>query len=364
MNQKMVAYSARNLERSMRLLTEIITILAGLAFAIAPTQFLVEPQTFTVRPLVDISGVEVWLFVVVMTTLIRFYHGNLRHLTENYSAETLTRRRTQSGQLFIDFMFLFIQSVLLVAISFFERTPDYLYWAFISLFAIDVVWFLLLGLATRSLSLSYAQTRWLLANIVTTIVLLLMANVILNIEVGKLVFSAVILTNCAVDYYLNWNFYFPRIFNEPMVVFFAAPLTNKILSGTIDPAFRAELESLIEAVKGLGFNVLNSHVREKWGHATPLPRELAAKAYADLLASDVVVAYIDETPSFGTHLEVGWASALTKPTIVAIKNNGITTPLVAGLEDAFPVYQIRFENREDLWSKLETQLIRIREGLK
>jgi nucleoside 2-deoxyribosyltransferase len=149
-----------------------------------------------------------------------------------------------------------------------------------------------------------------------------------------------------------------------MVVFVAAPFTNKIRDGRIDPLFREELELLIGMIKRLGFDVLNSHIREEWGDATPSPHELVVEDYHGLLSSDVVVVYVDETPSFGTHVELGWASALGKSTIVATKNGVETTPLVDGLGDGFPVYRIIFENKEDILVKLENQLLKIREGLK
>lgn len=92
-------------------------------------------------------------------------------------------------------------------------------------------------------------------------------------------------------------------------------------SGTMRAEERARYEALISGLEGAGCHVDNAHRRESWGAAFLSPEECTRRDFEEIAASDVVVAFPGSPPSPGTHVEIGWASALGKPLVLLLEQD-------------------------------------------
>ncbi|MFK0289878.1 nucleoside 2-deoxyribosyltransferase [Streptomyces sp. NPDC090442] len=103
-------------------------------------------------------------------------------------------------------------------------------------------------------------------------------------------------------------------------VFVGGPIQHAIeTDGFYSPLQRA-LHGIIEAVKEANGTVFSAHVAEKFGADTPLfsPRQVSVRDFDWMQRCDVFVPVLpvrDDTllRTDGTHVELGWASALGKP---------------------------------------------------
>jgi nucleoside 2-deoxyribosyltransferase len=86
------------------------------------------------------------------------------------------------------------------------------------------------------------------------------------------------------------------------------------------------LQEVIAALRGGGFRVLSAHEAEDYGATTASfgPAEVTLRDYEWMLVCDVYVGIIpadeDGVPyrTDGTHVEIGWASALDKPMVLVL----------------------------------------------
>ena len=153
--------------------------------------------------------------------ILRFHHGNIRHIDTTYSTQrgkaSVTHRLVgAAGKTALDFFVIFFQSIIFAFLSFLLRKYDQFFIIFTVLIAIDVIWYLgVHGMVTDRSSFLH-QKKWTINNIVTLIVLLLIVSNttrIGNITAFYICFS-IILINTIVDYWISWSFYFPGLEDE------------------------------------------------------------------------------------------------------------------------------------------------------
>lgn len=79
------------------------------------------------------------------------------------------------------------------------------------------------------------------------------------------------------------------------------------------------------------WEVHSAHRREKWGQEFMSPDECTKKDYEEISRCDVFVAFPGSPASPGTHIEIGWASALNKQVILLLEEKAEYAFLVQGL---------------------------------
>jgi nucleoside 2-deoxyribosyltransferase len=114
-------------------------------------------------------------------------------------------------------------------------------------------------------------------------------------------------------------------------IFLAAPFTQYLEpgEGRIVPALCEALRAVAELLRARGFDVFLAHEREQWGGDVYAPERCTPLDWAELRRADVVVAF--PRKSGGVHVELGWASALSKPIVIVLEPAGGDSPLVTGL---------------------------------
>jgi hypothetical protein len=116
-------------------------------------------------------------------------------------------------------------------------------------------------------------------------------------------------------------------------VFLGGPFKASVdpATGTLRAAERTRLESVIARLESDGYEVHNAHRREGWGAAFLTPEECTRLDFEEISASDVFVAFPGAPASPGTHVEIGWASALGKPVVLLLEDGAEYAFLVRGL---------------------------------
>lgn len=103
-------------------------------------------------------------------------------------------------------------------------------------------------------------------------------------------------------------------------VFVGGPIQHAIEDDGFYSPLQHALHGIIDAVKDVGGTVFSAHVAEKFGADTPLfsPRQVSVRDFDWMHRCDVFVPVLpvcEDTllRTDGTHVELGWASALRKP---------------------------------------------------
>ncbi|MCK1798991.1 nucleoside 2-deoxyribosyltransferase domain-containing protein [Streptomyces sp. XM4193] len=122
-------------------------------------------------------------------------------------------------------------------------------------------------------------------------------------------------------------------------VFLGGPFKGLIdpVTGRLREADRARYTSLIDAFEERGWRVLSAHRTEDWGAGLVSDRECTRRDWEWMRECSVFVAFPGRPASPGTHVELGWASALGRPTVVLVEPDTECAALVAGLPGIAPV---------------------------
>ncbi|HEX2051531.1 MAG TPA: nucleoside 2-deoxyribosyltransferase [Actinomycetota bacterium] len=109
----------------------------------------------------------------------------------------------------------------------------------------------------------------------------------------------------------------------------------------------ARLERLIAYLEGLGYEVHNAHRREAWGRSFLAPEECTRQDFDEIAACELFVAFPGAPPSPGTHVEIGWASALGKRMVLLLEEGATYAFLVEGLPSVANVTLLRIPPGSD-----------------
>jgi hypothetical protein len=348
----------RGLDHYVSLLREIISVIMALAFANAITQAVVMPGTGGARLRFSLCGVL--LFSALITTIVRFYHGNMRYLVQEYLDET---KRPGTSGIIADYIFLVFQSLVFSAATFYQFEFAVFHVLFLVLFFTDAAWWFFVWRRIRSrLSETDAQVNWMVTNLLTSAVLLGLFMVE-DEPVAICLFCGVVAANMVVDYWINWRYYFPSRPPEPRRVFLSAPFTGKLRrrddgGQEIAAEHRDVLEGVMHLVRSLGLEVDCSHREEKWGREISGEEECTRRDWTAIRDDQMLIALVDSPPSGGVHIELGWASALGKPVIIAASNGTELSPLARGLGGMMPKKSLFDVFTYDTESSLHEQLRR------
>lgn len=133
-------------------------------------------------------------------------------------------------------------------------------------------------------------------------------------------------------------------------IFLAGPFKALVDAGTgaMRAADRARFETLIERLERDGHQVHNAHRREGWGAAFLTPEECTRLDFEEIAGCDVFIAFPGVPASPGTHVEIGWASALGKPVILLLEQGREYAFLVRGLYTVAAVEYVTFAPDEQV----------------
>ncbi|NNB94888.1 nucleoside 2-deoxyribosyltransferase [Corallococcus exiguus] len=116
---------------------------------------------------------------------------------------------------------------------------------------------------------------------------------------------------------------------------------------------KARLLSLIQFFEQRGLRVFNAHRREAWGREFLTPEECTRLDFEEISSCDAFVAFPGSPPSPGTHVELGWASALRKPIVLLLEEGKEYAFLVRGLHTVSNVTSLYAKPGEDYIPRLK-----------
>ena len=203
------------LASSINSLKEVVTIVTGVTIATAIVTFLTGGTFSVIKPIVEIEITSAVFFLLMITNLIRFYHGNMRHLDDAYQTHVSPGGKggIPKRHLGLDFVVVYAESVLFAIMSFFLSKPAEFIGIFTVLLFLDVIWVLASSQFPLKRQAFTYQKYWALNNVVTVIVLLLATAYAVGLaaEIYVWLVAVVLWANTIVDFRINWEFYFPNV---------------------------------------------------------------------------------------------------------------------------------------------------------
>lgn len=116
-------------------------------------------------------------------------------------------------------------------------------------------------------------------------------------------------------------------------------------SGTMSQDDVDLFSSIIDYFEGQGWSVHCAHKREKWGREFMEPAVCTVIDYEEISKADVLVAFPGSPASPGTHIELGWASAMKKPIVMLLEEGKEYAFLVRGLPEITNIEHVTFSGK-------------------
>jgi phosphoglycolate phosphatase-like HAD superfamily hydrolase/nucleoside 2-deoxyribosyltransferase len=148
-------------------------------------------------------------------------------------------------------------------------------------------------------------------------------------------------------------------------VFLAGPFKNVMdpVTGLLSRDMRDRLETVIGLLESKRFAVHCAHRREAWGANMMTPAECTQIDYEEISGADVLLAFPGAPASPGTHVELGWASAMKKHIVLLLEHSKEYAFLVRGLDRITDVTTIIFEDDKSLFRQLDAVFSRYADEL-
>lgn len=145
-----------------------------------------------------------------------------------------------------------------------------------------------------------------------------------------------------------------RVSRETENVFLAGPFKSLVNAetGSMDDEHKRVFVGLIAFFEDRGYAVHNAHKREAWGEQFMAPEECTKVDFEEISSCDHFVALPGQPASPGTHVEIGWASALGKPLTLLLEENKEYAFLVRGLLAVADVRIVCFADPPECLRKL------------
>lgn len=196
-------------QNSVRQLSELYNVVIGIALSLAIVNLIDQ----SARPL-PLHTDRLYSFIIFLITVIPFHHGAVRHLFSTY-VESGGSTRIRNGALLADFVLLFLEGCVFVAMALLLGDTEVFIWTFVVLLIIDSIWGFLAWLAFTGASGQFAEKKWAIINCSTAIVIVVLLPFFVSdtndtLEVRELLaFVAIAIARSLADYVTCWNFYFP-----------------------------------------------------------------------------------------------------------------------------------------------------------
>lgn len=196
-------------------LKEIVSIVMGLALTNSILALITDSHYTSIAKLSKLPLTAALYTIVLIVNIVRFYHGNMRHMDALYGqpARRVARSTHASlGNLGLDFIVVFLESILFAVISFYASHKSDFVLLFLILLSIDFMWNLV-TIQEKSADRDVSHLRgWMMNNfmIIAALVILYFVSkgdphhrLLLNLGVGA------IALNTVADFIISWKFYFP-----------------------------------------------------------------------------------------------------------------------------------------------------------
>jgi hypothetical protein len=199
------------IENSMQVLKTLYMIVAALAITFLFEEFMSNPVgEFELR----YWSIHFVVFLVLLTTIVRFVHGAMRHIDKCYIERSSTIN-WRIRQPLIDFAMLFGEAFLFFVMAGLLRNSWQFVLYYLILLGIDTGWLLVVNVRHKSmkdimLDLKGTPCNWIMANMIVIIVVSPVITVGWR-ETGLLItLAATVTIHTIIDYVLNWQFYFEK----------------------------------------------------------------------------------------------------------------------------------------------------------
>ncbi len=128
-------------------------------------------------------------------------------------------------------------------------------------------------------------------------------------------------------------------------IFLAGPFKALVDSETqtMNDADILQFSSLIDFFEAQNFDVHCAHKREAWGREFMTPQECTKIDFEEISKCDYFIAFPGAPASPGTHIEIGWASALNKQIILLLEEDQDYAFLIQGLGEVANLVNIDFK---------------------
>jgi hypothetical protein len=194
-------------ENSVKQLAEFYNVVTGVALALAITK--VIDTTANVLPIKWGFGLNFLSFVV---TIIPFHHGAVRHLFATY-VESGEKKRIIRGALALDFLLLFSQACLFVALALLIQKTQLFTSVLIGLLILDCIWGFLTNLTLSNAQDQGSERIWAFINLFGAAFFVLLSSFGPALVDGWQNMMLLVFVGCfvrtALDYYFCWDFYYP-----------------------------------------------------------------------------------------------------------------------------------------------------------
>jgi hypothetical protein len=196
-------------ENSVKQLCELYNVVTGVALSLGITK-LVDPAATPLPIKLDL----LFEFLSFLVVLIPFHQGAVRHLFATY-VEDGGSSRIRDGALAVDFLLLFFQACVFVALSSLMVNAEQFTNALMVLLIIDCVWGLLAKLAFTGAQAQWAETKWAIINFTTFFLMFALSEFGPPLLKGwgnemKISVFLLCLGRTVADYSTSWHFYYPN----------------------------------------------------------------------------------------------------------------------------------------------------------
>ncbi|HET9898410.1 MAG TPA: nucleoside 2-deoxyribosyltransferase [Streptosporangiaceae bacterium] len=142
-------------------------------------------------------------------------------------------------------------------------------------------------------------------------------------------------------------------------VFLGGPFKSLIDPGTGQMHVRDQelFGALIRRLEDDGCEVHNAHRREGWGAASMTPEECTRLDFTEISRCDVFVAFPGHPASPGTHVEIGWASAMGKPIVLLLNEGCDYAFLIRGLHTVARVTYLAIGEGTDVCAEVSAAVL-------
>jgi hypothetical protein len=318
--------SSHSVDESVRSATtslnQLVTIISGLAAVVALTVLMSVTERNGIYGINRLQFVPVLLFTCSIVMLARFYHGNIRHLDEEYrgrpgKAFGLINRFRISTRVAADFVVVISEALIISALSFLIRAPKQYAVLLAVLLILDAIWFFFFHNAN-----SQRSKTWAANNLAFGLICAILGIVIPSSAAPDtfrnftIAITGLVIVNTIIDVANEFHFYFPSA-RRGRTVFVAAPFTGMVGPDNVigDGPFKSELMTIIDFLRQNRYRVISAHLREHWGQNLYPPAQALEADITGISESDVVLALTGDVPSPGVQLEVGAALAMSKPIV-------------------------------------------------
>lgn len=222
MSDEPIDESKDRMKSAIGSLKEIVTIVSGVTITHAIIVLVSNNGAYlNERSLTEIlynPDYSLFYFLLLIFNIIRFYHGNMMHLDKTFLQDraysSTDGKQLNQRILGLDFIVIFIESVLFAIMSFYLHKPSEFFSLFILLLIIDVFWFLANFQQASQKEFNH-QKIWAMLNFAAVIALLIIYGSSNKFTAANYydyyILTLTIAATTVMDFYFNWGLYFPKI---------------------------------------------------------------------------------------------------------------------------------------------------------